>query len=132
MYSCFSGDRIVSTPPGPRIEFGAASDRGLKETAEPASGNTKGLGSKYKLMNMDRAIFDLKISVEATSLYILLCALMDGGLAPTLEHALPRWTGTEESLMAAARELISRCIITGSDPIPKEMHLHPTTRDKWC
>ena len=83
-------------------------------------------------MNMDRAIFDLKISVEATSLYILLCALMDGGQAPTLENALLKWTGSEESLMAAARELIARGVISGSDPIPKGMHLHPTTRDKWC
>ena len=83
-------------------------------------------------MNMDRAIFDLKISVEATSLYILLCALMDGGQAPTLKNALLKWTGSEESLMAAARELIARCIITGADPIPEQMHLHPTTRDKWC
>ena len=81
---------------------------------------------------MDRAIFDLKISVEATSLYILLCALMDGGQAPTLENALPKWTGTGESLLAAARELIARCVITGPVPIPKEMHLHPNTRDRWC
>jgi hypothetical protein len=83
-------------------------------------------------MNMDRAIFDLKISIEATSLYILLCALMDGGQPPTLENALPKWTGTEESLLAAARELIGRCIIDGTLPIPGDMHLHPNTRDRWC
>ncbi len=83
-------------------------------------------------MNMDRAIFDLKVSVEATSLYILLCALMDGGQAPTLENALLKWTGTEESLLAAAHELIGRGIIAGRIPIPKDMHLHPSTRDKWC
>src|SRR5208283_2703862 len=65
-----------------------------------------------KLMNMDRAIFDLKVSVEAASLYILLCALMDGGQAPTLENALQKWTGTEESLLTAAQELIGRCVIT--------------------
>jgi len=83
-------------------------------------------------MNMDRAIFDLKISVEAISLYILLCALMDGAQPPTLENALHKWTGTEESLLAAARELIGRCIITGVVPIPMEMHLHPNPRDRWC
>ncbi len=83
-------------------------------------------------MNMDRAIFELKASVEATSLYILLCALMDAGEPPTLELALPKWTGTEESLHAAAEELISRCVIVARPPIPKGMHLHPTTRDRWC
>ena len=84
-------------------------------------------------MNMDRTIFDLKISIEATSLYILLCALMDGGQAPTLENAIRKWTGTEESLLTAARELIRRCVITSAaDPIPKDLHLHPTTRDRWC
>jgi hypothetical protein len=83
-------------------------------------------------MNMDRAIFDLNVSVEATSLYILLCALMDGGQAPTLENAIPKWTGTEESILTAARELIGRCIISGAVPIPRDMHLHPAPRDKWC
>ncbi len=83
-------------------------------------------------MNMDRAIFDLRVSVEATSLYILLCALMDGRQAPTLENARQKWTGTGESLLAAAQELVRRCIITGAVPIPEDMHLHPNTRDRWC
>ena len=83
-------------------------------------------------MNMDRAIFDVKMSVEAISLYILLCALMDGEQPPTLENALPKWSGTEESLLAAAEELIGRCIINGVIPIPRDMHLHPNTRDRWC
>lgn len=83
-------------------------------------------------MNMDRAIFDLKISVEATSLYILLCALMDAGEHPTLENASSKWTGTEEALREAARELIERCIVAGAVPTPGDMHLHPNSRDRWC
>ena len=83
-------------------------------------------------MNMDRAIFDLNVSVEATSLYILLCALMDGGQAPTLENARLKWTGTGESLLAAAQELVRRCVITGNVPTSKDVHLHPNARDKWC
>ncbi len=83
-------------------------------------------------MNMDRAIFELNTSVEATSLYILLCALMDMGRPPTLEEALPRWSGTEETLTSAAEELIRRCVLCASLPVPREMHLHPNTRDKWC
>ena len=62
-------------------------------------------------MNMDRGIFDLNASVEATSLYILLCALMDGGQSPTIEEALEKWPGTEETLLAAAEELIRRCVL---------------------
>jgi hypothetical protein len=85
-----------------------------------------------KLMNMDRAIFDLKVSVEATSLYILLCALIDGGQAPTLENARSKWTGTEESLITAAQELVRRCVVVGVIPIPEDMHLHPNIRDRWC
>jgi len=85
-----------------------------------------------KLMNMDRAIFDLKISVEAASLYIVLCALMDAGQPPTLENARLKWTGTDESLLTAAQELVRRCVITGNVPIPEDMHLHPLTRDRWC
>ncbi|MCE5335298.1 MAG: hypothetical protein LLG06_12015 [Desulfobacteraceae bacterium] len=80
---------------------------------------------------MDRAIFDPRASVEATSLYILLCALMDLGQPPTLQLALEKWTGTEESLMAAAEELICRSVLVAKPPIPKDLHLHPTTRDKW-
>lgn len=83
-------------------------------------------------MNMDRAIFDLNASVEATSLYILLCALMDGGQPPTIQEALQKWTGTEETLIAAAEELIRRCVLEARLPIAKGKHLHPTTRDKWC
>ena len=83
-------------------------------------------------MNMDRAIFELNTTVEATSLYILLCALMDQGRPPTLEEAIAKWTGTEQSLLAAAEELIKRCVLNSTLPIPGDMHLHPTTRDRWC
>lgn len=83
-------------------------------------------------MNMDRAIFDLGASVEATSLYILLCALMDMGLPPTLEEASAKWSGTEETLLAAAEELVRRCVVSSGLPVSRDAHLHPNTRDKWC
>ncbi|MFZ2447281.1 MAG: hypothetical protein WAW37_13060 [Syntrophobacteraceae bacterium] len=84
------------------------------------------------MMNMDRAIFDLNASVEATSLYLLLCALMDLGRPPTLEEAIHKWTGTEETLLAAAEELIKRGVLNLPLPIPRDKHLHPTMRDRWC
>jgi hypothetical protein len=83
-------------------------------------------------MNMDRAIFALDASVEATSLYIILCSLMDAGTAPTLSHALSKWNGTEPSLLAAAEELVRRGVLNVRLPIRPDEHLHPTTRDQWC
>ena len=83
-------------------------------------------------MNMDRAIFELDASVEATSLYIILCALMDQGVAPTLDQARPKWSGAEESLVAAAEELVRRGVLHAGLPIRPDAHLHPTTRDQWC
>ena len=38
-------------------------------------------------MHMDRAIFDMNLSVAATSLYILLCSLQDEEREPTLNTA---------------------------------------------
>ena len=83
-------------------------------------------------MNMDRAIFALDASVEATSLYIILCSLMDAGKAPTLDLARSRWNGTQESLLAAAKELVRRGVLNARLPIRADAHLHPTTRDQWC
>ncbi len=83
-------------------------------------------------MNMDRAIFELNASVEATSLYILLCALMDLSVPPTLEEAILKWNGSEKSLISAAEELVKRCVLNCPIPIPRNVHLHPTTHDRWC
>ena len=47
-------------------------------------------------MEMDRAIFELNAGVEATSLYILICALMDEGKAVTLENVRRQWTGSDD------------------------------------
>lgn len=69
---------------------------------------------------MDRAIFDLQASVEATSLYILLCAIVDQGETPTLGRAGMQWNGTEEGLYQAAAELMRRGVLAPSPLTPKE------------
>lgn len=61
--------------------------------------------------HMDRAIFHLKASVTATSLYILICAMLDEGRVPTLDGAKAQWTGTEENLLSALQELTQRGIL---------------------
>jgi hypothetical protein len=60
---------------------------------------------------MDRAIFHLRTSVAATSLYLLICSLLDEGQAPTLDRTKVLWNGTEEELNAAMQELIQRGIL---------------------
>ena len=82
-------------------------------------------------MNMDRAIFDLKASVEATSLYIILCSLLDRGDAPTLANARTLWSGTAEGLTAALRELMALGVLAHFGDPSETDHLHPTPRTQW-
>ena len=62
-------------------------------------------------MHMDRSIFDLKMSVEATSLYILICSLMDEGTLPTVGSVRSQWSGSEEALTSAADELVRHGVL---------------------
>ena len=82
-------------------------------------------------MHMDRAIFNLEASVEATSLYILLCALLDQGEPLTLDRAHLQWNGTREDLVKAAAELIQRGVLAGSQPLTphQPLQIHPS--DEW-
>jgi len=66
--------------------------------------------------HMDRAIFHLNAGVPATSLYILICSLLDEGEAPTLEQAREMWNGTEENLNQAIDELTKRGILEPAQP----------------
>ncbi len=62
-------------------------------------------------MLMEREIFNVKLSVEATSAYILLCSLQEKGKILTDETIAPYWQGTSEQLSNAMAELKSRNII---------------------
>jgi hypothetical protein len=74
---------------------------------------------KEKAMNthMDRAIFHLNASVYATSLYILICSMLDEGQQPTLDVARGQWTGTDENLGQAVDELTRRGILQPLPPL---------------
>lgn len=63
-------------------------------------------------MHMDRAVFDLKVSVHAVSLYILICALLDEGREPTVDAVRSQWSASEEALRAAAAELAARKVVS--------------------
>jgi hypothetical protein len=82
-------------------------------------------------MYMDREIFNLNLSVEATSLYIMLCTFMDQGTAPTLQKAKMQWAGSGESLTAAVEELICRGVLNSPLPVADDLHLHPAPRNMW-
>jgi hypothetical protein len=76
---------------------------------------------------MDRAIFDLNASVGATSLYILICALLDQGeQGITLDRVSLQWNGSREELHVAAEELVRRGVLSGGDG-----HFHVNSKGKW-
>ena len=62
-------------------------------------------------MLMDRKIFTLNLSVEATSAYILVCSFVEGGAPATVESLAPFWNGPRQELPSALTELRSRGII---------------------
>lgn len=82
-------------------------------------------------MNMDRDIFTLKASTEATSLYILICALMDIGQSPTLAEVKSKWTGDEDSLRNAARELVGRGVLESAEPAAPDAPFAVRSRKDW-
>ena len=60
---------------------------------------------------MDRKIFNLNLSVEATSAYILICNLAESGTPITIESARTFWNDSPEALVSALEELDRHRII---------------------
>lgn len=82
-------------------------------------------------MYMDRSIFNLGASVEATSLYILLCALTEESEFLTLERASLRWNGSDEELLKGAAELMERGVLEGMQPLTQRQPLCLTPSNQW-
>ncbi len=82
-------------------------------------------------MHMDRNIFKLGTSVEATSLYILLCALTEENQSITLDHASRQWNGTPEGLLKGAAELMERGVLVGTHPLTQNQPLFVAPSDQW-
>jgi hypothetical protein len=82
-------------------------------------------------MSMDRMIFEMKASVLATSLYMLLCSHLDEGQKPTLNLARRVWNSTEEDLAEAARELIGLNVLKPIDPLEFDLPISINPREKW-
>ncbi len=62
-------------------------------------------------MIMEREIFNLQLSVEATSAYILMCSLQEKGKILTDETIAPYWQGTDEQFDKAIKELLDFKVI---------------------
>jgi len=60
---------------------------------------------------MDREIFAKNLSVEAVSLYILCCSLLDQEVSVSTKSASASWTGTDETMEKAFLELTEAGII---------------------
>jgi hypothetical protein len=56
-------------------------------------------------MAMDTQIFNLKLSVYATSAYIVICSLVDEGIRASEEAINARWNDSPENLGSALGEL---------------------------
>jgi hypothetical protein len=82
-------------------------------------------------MHMDRAIFDLRISVEATSAYILICSLMDEGHFPSPKQIRLLWSGDEGSLRAALGELMERQVLVARGELFEDSPVSVNASDKW-
>jgi hypothetical protein len=82
-------------------------------------------------MNMDRDIFNLKASTEATSLYILICALKDLGQSPTLPEIRAKWNGDEDSLRSALNELMRRGVLAATHSFSEDEPFAVQSRAAW-
>ena len=80
---------------------------------------------------MDRAIFDLNLGVEATSLYILACAIIDQGETATLERIRLQWNASEQDLFHAIEVLIDRGVLAAESPVHERESLHINPKEKW-
>jgi hypothetical protein len=82
-------------------------------------------------MHMDRNIFNLRVSLDATSVYILICSLLDQGHSPTLQLIRSLWNGTEDALRKALLELMERQVLSPARDFPEDYPLAVYPGDKW-
>ncbi|MBU4383021.1 MAG: hypothetical protein KKH66_10900 [Proteobacteria bacterium] len=75
---------------------------------------------------MDQRIFEQGLSVEATSLYLLLSSLSDSGVPLILERVEPIWNAEPETLGASFEELAGRAIAFQDES--GAWHLNPASQ----
>jgi hypothetical protein len=81
---------------------------------------------------IDREIFNTGLSVEAISLYLLCCGLIDAGAAPTLEMLRSRWNESAEALQVCLDDLVGKGILRRlSTAGTGEEEFRPVKPDHW-
>lgn len=80
---------------------------------------------------MDRQIFNLKLSVEATSAYIVVTSIVNENQPPTLSAVQGRWTISFEALDRALVELMERSIIQKRSGPDGEVMYFPNPASLW-
>ena len=82
-------------------------------------------------MLMDRKIFEMNLSVEATSAYILICTLAESGAPVTIESAASFWNDSPEALTKALAEL-DRCSVIYQELDSNQMRQYiPNPSNLW-
>ncbi|MEW5722068.1 MAG: hypothetical protein AB1896_03110, partial [Thermodesulfobacteriota bacterium] len=80
---------------------------------------------------MDRNIFRMNLSVEATSAYILVTALLGENQRPSLDLIQARWTTTAQALEQALAELLARNVVRhAAAPDGRDLY-YPNPASLW-
>ena len=81
---------------------------------------------------MNREIFNTGLPVEAISLYLLCCGLLDAGVSPTTEMLRSKWNASEGAFTSSLNALLEKRILRRSPADNSgEVELRPTDRHSW-
>ena len=80
---------------------------------------------------MDRNIFNQKLSVEATSAYILITSLIGENQSPILNLIREKWTVSQEKLDVALKELVQHNIVSEKSTSDGQTVIFPQPSSVW-
>jgi len=80
---------------------------------------------------MDRNIFNLKLSVEAASAYILITAIVGENVSPSLDNIRDRWTKSGGELEEALNELLDRNVLQFRKVSGEQSFYYPNPASLW-
>jgi hypothetical protein len=80
---------------------------------------------------MDTQIFNLGLSVEAVSAYILLCSLVGDGKSPDWPVMRAAWVGPPEALEPSVKELLAYRVLESLAGPTGEERFWPNPASLW-
>lgn len=87
--------------------------------------------SEHFHTSMDRKIFNLELSVEATSAYIVVTSILSENARPDLESIRNRWIKSDEELDQALGELVGRQVLQVQSSPQGETLYYPKPSSLW-